>query len=135
MKDSSTSSSTATPSGPPPSAIEMTRKRRRDDDFDIVSFKRRAVSPGMNGSATNSPILSQSPAERQQRNEEGAGTGWWGTNAARNWREGSAGPGAYGDRSNSTGSGSTQATPVGPKRVGLQGMTDTNDGLMKMSIE
>ena len=24
---------------------------------------------------------------------------------------------------------------LGPKRVGLQGMTDTSDGLMKMSIE
>jgi hypothetical protein len=24
---------------------------------------------------------------------------------------------------------------LGPKRVGLQGMTDTSDGFMKMSIE
>ncbi|EON69298.1 hypothetical protein W97_08458 [Coniosporium apollinis CBS 100218] len=113
----------------PPSAVDGLRKqkRRRDDDFDdINSFKRRAVSPGM--SVQNSPILSQSPGQR----------GEWGA-PPKTSREGSVGVGqalsghAAGERSNS--SGSTSTPSLGPKRVGLQGMVDTNDGLMKMSIE
>ncbi|KAL9130867.1 MAG: hypothetical protein Q9217_001068 [Psora testacea] len=80
-------------------------KRMRDDDFDPNYFKRRAVSPGL--SVQNSPVLPQSP-------------GWWGTPK----RE---------ERVSSNGSvGSGNGTG---KRVGLQGMNDTNDGLMNMSIE
>ena len=80
-------------------------KRMRDDDFDSNYFKRRAVSPGL--SVQNSPVLQQSP-------------GWWGTpkREERVSSNGSAGSG--------TGAG---------KRVGMQGMNDTNDGLMNMSIE
>ena len=80
-------------------------KRMRDDDFDPNYFKRRAVSPGL--SVQNSPVLPQSP-------------GWWGTpkREERVSSNGSAGSGA--------GTG---------KRVGMQGMNDTNDGLMNMSIE
>jgi hypothetical protein len=118
-KDSSGSRS-STPQAPTAAdAIRKSNKRRRDDDFDINSIKRRAVSPGM--SVQNSPILSQSPGQRE-----------WGTPKAN--REGSTGGHAAGERSNS--GGSLHMTPsLGPKRVGLQGMTDTNDGLMKMSIE
>ncbi|KAK8111344.1 uncharacterized protein PG998_007801 [Apiospora kogelbergensis] len=48
----------------PPTAEEITRrinnKRRRDDDLDSISFKRRAVSPGM--SVHNSPVMQSPPA-------------------------------------------------------------------------
>lgn len=94
-----------------PSAAEITRKvnnkRRRDDDFDPTSFKRRAVSPGM--SVHNSPVM-QSPMQRDV-------TPW-------------------GNRPPSNGESVKQGTISGPlKRVGFQGMVDTNDSLMKMSIE
>jgi hypothetical protein len=92
-----------------PTTAEITRKvnnkRRRDDDFDPSSFKRRAVSPGM--SVHNSPVM-QSPMQRDQAP--------WGSR-----------PSSNGEKPNPNG---------GPlKRVGFQGMVDTNDGLMKMSIE
>ena len=109
-----------------PTPAEMAKKvskRRREDDFDVASFKRRAVSPGM--SVQNSPILAQSPSQRDG--------GWWPQPKAS--REGSSEGKAQGERSNSA-SSITSSTPiVGPKRVGMQGMTDTHDGLMKMSIE
>ena len=92
----------------PPSTFEITRKRRRDDDLDPTSFKRRAVSPGM--SVHNSPVM-QSPMQRD--------VAPWGT------RPPSNGEGMNGKNGNG-----------GPmKRIGFQGMVDTNDGLMKMSIE
>lgn len=95
--------------GAVPTAAEITRKlnnkRRRDDDFDPTSFKRRAVSPAM--SVHNSPIM-QSPMQRDP----------WG-----------ARPSGNGESNK----GSSNGGPV--KRVGFQGMVDTNDGLMKMSIE
>lgn len=94
---------------PVPTAAEITRKlnnkRRRDDDFDPTSFKRRAVSPAV--SVHNSPIM-QSPLQRDA----------WGTRPAGNGEANKSG---------------TNSGPV--KRVGFQGMVDTNDGLMKMSIE
>ena len=98
-------------------------KRMRDDDFDPNYFKRRAVSPGM--SLQNSPILPQSPLQRDG--------GWWGT--PKSSREV---PSVHvsGDRQSSTGSNGSMNGPGGSsKRVGLQGMTDTHDGLMNMSIE
>lgn len=102
-----------------PSASEVARKvnnkRRRDEDFDPASFKRRAVSPGM--SVQSSPVMPQSPVF----SKDGSG---WGHPPPK-------APSSHtnGDRSNSAGS-------VGPpKRVGLQGMTETHDGLMNMSIE
>lgn len=118
---------------PPPSAAEGIRKnnkRRRDDDLDGMSMKRRAVSPGM--SVQNSPILSQSPSQRENL---------WGQphsqSQAKISREGSVSGHAAGERSNSSGSQASVIPAFGPmgKRIGLQGMTDTNDGLMKMSIE
>lgn len=83
-------------------------KRRRDDDFDPASFKRRAVSPGM--SAQSSPVIPQSPVLGGEKS--------WGRPPSK----------SNGDRSNS-GSSNT------PKRVGLQGMTEANDGFMGMSID
>jgi hypothetical protein len=108
----SSPSRSATPQpGTAPTPAEITRKvnnkRRRDDDFDPTSFKRRAVSPGM--SVHNSPVM-QSPMQRD------------------------AAP--WGSRPPSNGEGNKVPPNGGPmKRIGFQGMVDTNDGLMKMSIE
>ncbi|KAL9000649.1 MAG: hypothetical protein Q9169_000685 [Polycauliona sp. 2 TL-2023] len=106
-------------------SLRKGNKRMRDDDFDPYFFKRRAVSPGL--SLQNSPILPQSPLQR-----EGA---WWGMQSKYS-RENGGAP-AVGDRISSGGSASSGngAPPIAGKRVGLQGMSDTNDGLMNMSIE
>ncbi|KAK7517950.1 F-actin capping protein alpha subunit-domain-containing protein [Phyllosticta citriasiana] len=123
-KDQSLSrGSTPQPMVPPTAADGIKKKRRRDDDFDVNSIKRRAVSPGL--SVTNSPVMSQSPQQTMNNNQK-------------NSREGStSAPGGHaaGERSNSGGSTMSVTPSLGPKRVGLQGMTDTNDGLMKMSID
>ncbi|ESZ92423.1 hypothetical protein SBOR_7182 [Sclerotinia borealis F-4128] len=87
---------------------KITHKRRRDDDLDPTSFKRRAVSPGM--SVHNSPVM-QSPMQRD--------TAPWGVRPNSNGEPGNGKSGLG----------------VGGRRVGFQGMVDTNDGLMKMSIE
>ncbi|KAL8911749.1 MAG: hypothetical protein Q9171_003141 [Xanthocarpia ochracea] len=106
-------------------SLRKGNKRMRDDDFDPYFFKRRAVSPGM--SLQNSPILPQSPLQRDG--------GWWGMQS----KYGRENPGSQmvGDRISSGGSSSSGggAPPMSTKRVGLQGMSDTNDGLMNMSIE
>lgn len=110
----------------PPTAAEglkKSNKRRRDDDFDETSMKRRAVSPGV--SVHNSPVISQSPAQR-----DGS---LWGT-AGKTGRETSISGPSNSERSNSGGSMSMTPT-LGPKRVGLMGMENANDGFMKMSIE
>ncbi|MCJ1449989.1 hypothetical protein MMC28_000317 [Mycoblastus sanguinarius] len=109
---------------PPAAVFEVPRKgnkRMRDDDFDPNYFKRRAVSPGL--SLQNSPVLPQSPLQR-----DGS---WWGTPKSN--REV---PSVHvsGERVSSNGS-TGSVTGTGGKRVGLQGMTDTHDGLMNMSIE
>lgn len=116
---------------PPASAVtsdfaKKFGKRRREDDFDIASIKRRAVSPSL--SVHNSPIVSQSPGQRDT-------TGWG--QPPKHTRENSTAGTIEPVRSNSGGSSTSLASTatLGPKRVGLQGMTDTNDGLMKMSIE
>lgn len=113
-----------------PSAAEISRKanggkRRRDDDFDfdLGSFKRRAVSPGM--SVNGSPVLG-SPAAREG--------GFWGATQNR------AGEKVVKDiadrveeaKRNANGGGGATGTL---KRVGFQGMENANDGLMNMSIE
>ncbi|KAK0385364.1 hypothetical protein NLU13_7840 [Sarocladium strictum] len=109
----------------PPSAAEITRrinKRRRDDsDLDPVSFKRRAVSPGF--SVHNSPIL-QSPLQREAMpwgSRPGSNGGDRGTSSAQS-ESGSVSGGKSGGNS-------------GKGRIGFQGMVDTNDGIMRMSIE
>lgn len=138
----------------PPSAAEITRrinsKRRRDDDFDPVSIKRRAVSPGM--SVHNSPIM-QSPLQRDMvpwgsrpgsvggdvahkpssvssaPSENGSQAGGGGSSGA---------GGGSGGGSGNAGGNNSQGGPgrSGNKgRVGFQGMIDTNDGITKLSIE
>jgi len=106
--------------------FEMPRKgnkRMRDDDFDPHFFKRRAVSPGL--SLQNSPVLPQSPLQRD--------SGWWGTPKSSRDVTSVQVPGErVGSHSSA---GSVNGTPGPTKRVGLQGMTDTHDGLMNMSIE
>ncbi|WYZ37920.1 hypothetical protein EsH8_II_001426 [Colletotrichum jinshuiense] len=117
---------------PGPSPADITRrinsKRRRDDDYDPVSLKRRAVSPGM--SVHNSPIM-QSPMQRD--------VAPWGSRPGSNGgdRGGSGAPSESGSLSGTPGSGvNTNGRVNGNKgRVGFQGMVDTHDGLMRMSIE
>ncbi|CCD54390.1 hypothetical protein ACHAPC_004739 [Botrytis cinerea] len=92
---------------------KITHKRRRDDDLDPTSFKRRAVSPGM--SVHNSPVM-QSPMQRDLAP--------WGSRPNSN--------GEPGNGKSGLGNGSAG---IGGRRIGFQGMVDTNDGLMKMSIE
>ncbi|KAI8631321.1 hypothetical protein F5Y19DRAFT_26720 [Xylariaceae sp. FL1651] len=116
----------------PPTAAEITRrinsKRRREDDFDPHSFKRRAVSPGM--SVHNSPIM-QSPLQRDNMP--------WGSRPGSNHGgdKASGTPSENGSSVGNNGNASNAGRPIsGAKgRVGFQGMVDTNDGLMRMSIE
>ncbi|KAL8718394.1 MAG: hypothetical protein Q9225_004469 [Loekoesia sp. 1 TL-2023] len=127
-KSSSRSESRSSTPQLPPTTSENVRKgnkRMRDDDFDPNFFKRRAVSPGM--SLQNSPILPQSPLQ--------GNSGWWGM-PSKYGRETPASQ-TVGERISSGGSASSGngAPPVSAKKVGLQGMSDTNDGLMNMSIE
>lgn len=125
------SGSAAGSQGPriPPTAEEITRrinnKRRRDEDFDPISFKRRAVSPGM--SVHNSPIM-QSPLQRDMAP--------WGSRPGSN-HGGDKASGTPSDNGSSAGGATSGPRPInGAKvRVGFQGMVDTNDGLMRMSIE
>lgn len=104
----------------PPTAAEVSRKvnnkRRREDDFDPDSFKRRAVSPGL--SVQSSPVLTGSPVL------DGKAWGRPPSSKANGQQQ------QHNDRSNSAGS-----SGGGIKRVGFQGMTETHDGLMNMSIE
>jgi len=112
-------------------------KRSREDDFDLASFKRRAVSPSL--SVHNSPtVATQSPGNRDPNS--------WGQPPKATRENSVVLPEQQAHRSNSGGSSSSSMTSaatmsvlntpgLGPKRVGLQSMTDTNDGLMKMSIE
>ena len=109
---------------PQPTAGDVARKvnnkRRRDDDFDPASFKRRAVSPGM--SVASSPVLPQSPIMSSEKS--------WGLPPP------IVAPKANGHenvRSNS--GGSTVSNGNGMKRVGMQGMMETNDAIMAMSID
>jgi hypothetical protein len=102
-------------------ARRVNNKRRRDDDWDTAFTKRRAVSPGM--SVQSSPVLPQSPVMTSDKA--------WGKPPSRNNGNGNGNgtDGAGERRSNSGGSIS------GMKKVGLQGMTETNEGIMSMSID
>ena len=108
-------SRSSTPLAPlPPTANDVARrvnKRRRDDDFDPYFIKRRAVSPGL--SVQSSPVLPQSPSMATDKS----------------WAKLPPKANVSGDRSNS---GSNMN---GGKKVGLQGMTETNEGIMSMSID
>jgi hypothetical protein len=118
----------------PPTAEEITRrinkKRGREDDFDPASFKRRAVSPGM--SVHNSPIM-QSPLQRDMAP--------WGSRPGSN-HGGEKPSGTPSENGSSGGTNTSNGGTNGGRsingakgRVGFQGMVDTNDGLMRMSIE
>ncbi|KAL8666822.1 MAG: hypothetical protein Q9202_001062 [Teloschistes flavicans] len=127
IKAANRSESRSTTPQLPSGTLENLRKgnkRMRDDDFDPSFFKRRAVSPGM--SLQNSPILPQSPLQR-----DGGFSGM----QPRYGRETPVTQ-TVGDRISSGGSASSgSGPPPTAKKVGLQGMSDTNDGLMNMSIE
>lgn len=86
-------------------------KRRREEDFDPYFIKRRAVSPGL--SVQSSPVLPQSPSMTNDKS----------------WSKLAPKGNTQGDRSNS---GSSMN---GTKKIGLQGMTETNEGIMSMSID
>lgn len=113
----------------PPSAADINRrfnigKRQRDEDLDADAgnFKRRAVSPGM--SVHNSPIM-QSPMQYAPP---------WGPR-----------PGSGDKSGGGSGTGTGPPSENGDKRpppgtmhkgrVGFQGMSDTNDGITRLSIE
>ena len=115
-----------------PTAAEITRrinnKRRRDDDLDPMSFKRRAVSPGM-----GSPIM-QSPMQRDLAP--------WGPGSSKPASVNGDGVRQQTDLHNGTIVVGGATTPVHGrpsfstgKRIGLQGMVDTNDGITRLSIE
>ncbi|OJJ30225.1 hypothetical protein ASPWEDRAFT_54870 [Aspergillus wentii DTO 134E9] len=100
---------------------EINRKRRREDDFDPNLLKRRAVSPSM--SAQSSPVMPNSPVVKD------TGHNIWGPPPKSNL-------GSLFPERPSTENGNRNTPHSGTlKRVGLQGMTETNDSLMNMSIE
>ncbi|KAM7215066.1 hypothetical protein V8F06_009520 [Rhypophila decipiens] len=144
-----------------PTAAEITKrinsKRRRDDDFDPVSIKRRAVSPGM--SVQNSPIM-QSPLQRDMApwGSRPGSVGGDTTTGGGGFKSGSSAPsenGSFGTsnannggsnnhnggNNNGQSTGGATATNNRPiaipsgKRIGFQGMVDTNDGITRLSIE
>jgi hypothetical protein len=129
------SASTAMPAGVSDDMHLNKFKRRREDDFDIATIKRRAVSPGM--SAQNSPVLTNSPIARDSSG--------WGLPPERRDRTGTpsmSDASLPSSQSQQTRPGSSLSMPSGSgnlvsqgKKLGLQPMADTNDGLMKMSIE
>lgn len=108
----------------PQPASRSSAKRRRDDELDPSTLKRRAVSPGM--SVQNSPVAAQSPGQRDAALALA-------TSTPRNKRD--SWPATKDRRNSGLGFATTAPLSVAPKRLGLLGMTDTYDGLMKMSIE
>lgn len=115
----------------PPSVADVTRrltKRRRDDDLDPVSFKRRAVSPGM--SVQGSPIM-QSPMQHAPWGSRPGSNG--GDRGGRNDTPNSETSGSGNGNGNSNGGSGDKARAKG--RIGFQGMVDTNDGITRLSIE
>ncbi|EEP76470.1 predicted protein [Uncinocarpus reesii 1704] len=91
----------------------LSKRRRVDDlDLDLASFKRRAVSPGT--STQSSPSQSQAFSFPENTHSNQLSKAVLCQNSAQ-----------------STSTGHSQ--PI--KRVGLQGMTETNEGLMNMSID
>ncbi|KAA8650796.1 hypothetical protein EYZ11_011461 [Aspergillus tanneri] len=106
------------------SITEFKRKRQREDDFDPSLFKRRAVSPSL--SVQSSPVMPNSPVVKE------TGSSIWGPAPKSNL--GSLFPDRPGTETPSRGASNTVHTGT-LKRVGLQGMTEANDGFMNMSIE
>ncbi|KLJ10777.1 hypothetical protein EMPG_13855 [Blastomyces silverae] len=124
-------SNAAGPSRVEAEASRKNNKRRRDEMIDMNSFKRRAVSPGM--CLQNSPVAASQPSSSGSSASffskditsrlEGSGQGQLPQQQSKNPATSTAGK---------TGRGGEGGTM---KRVGMQGMNETNDGLMNMSID
>ncbi|KAK4579858.1 hypothetical protein LTR86_000059 [Recurvomyces mirabilis] len=117
-------------------------KRRREDDSDIATIKRRAVSPGL--SAQNSPVLTHSPSQRAsgdlwgqppERKAGGQGSSEAGSQQSQQQQQQQLSNVRSNSGGTAAGTGVTNGLPAQGRKLGLQGMVDTNDGLMKMSIE
>lgn len=122
-RPSSRSSST-----PLASYAAQAKKRRREDDFDPNVLKRRAVSPSM--SVQSSPVLPLSPVVRDAASNYNI----WGPPSK--LALGPLFPERQGNNNHNENGGRSTAAHTGTlKRVGLQGMNETNDGFMNMSIE
>ncbi|KAI1960753.1 hypothetical protein LOZ58_003826 [Ophidiomyces ophidiicola] len=90
----------------------LNKRRRVDDlDLDLASFKRRAVSPGTSTQSSPSQTLAFSFPDHNQTGGQLPKAKFCATSAQN----------------------TTSAQPM--KRVGLQGMTETNEGFMNMSID
>jgi hypothetical protein len=117
-----TRSRSSTPNAIPPSTCteesQKGKKRRRDDDLDLSSFKRRAVSPCM--SVQSSPVLPHSTTVRENSHSA---------------QFAKSAVGSTSGQSNGAEHGANNGHPGPLKRVGLQGMNETNDGLMNMTID
>ncbi|DAA79218.1 TPA_exp: Uncharacterized protein A8136_3003 [Trichophyton benhamiae CBS 112371] len=99
-----------------PESFAKINKRRRGDDFDLASFKRRAVSPGP--SVHSSPVQGHVSAGSEAN------------------RVGHLSKAILFQGSHPAEPTANTSSPSGPvKRVGLQGMTETSDGFMKMTID
>jgi len=116
---SRSSTPNAIPSGTCMEASHKGKKRRRDDDLDLSSFKRRAVSPGM--SVQSSPVLPHSTTAKE--------------NSHSTQFPQSAVGSAAGQSNHGAEHGASNGHLGTVKRVGLQGMNETNDGLMNMTID
>ncbi|KAJ5113173.1 hypothetical protein N7456_001707 [Penicillium angulare] len=118
--DSKPRSRSSTPHPPGMSIVsEMRRKRRREDDFDPNLFKRRAVSPSV--SAQSSPVLTHTSTVVD--------------NGPNIWGPPSKLGAPFSERPSTENGNRTTPHGSGTKRIGLQGMTETSDGFMNMSIE
>lgn len=97
-----------------------------------MSFKRRAVSPGM--SVHNSPVV-QSPLQRDNVQwSSGSRPGSTGGDRAGSSAQSDSGSmGGGGGGGGGTANGGRLGGTKG--RVGFQGMVDANDAIMRMSIE
>lgn len=100
---------------------EFRRKRRREDDLDSSLFKRRAVSPST--SLQSSPVMPNSPVVKESGNN-----GWELSSKS------TMGP-LFTERGSSESVNRNTSHAGTPRRVGLQGMNETSDGFMNMSIE
>ncbi|OJD24028.1 hypothetical protein ACJ73_04614 [Blastomyces percursus] len=124
-------SKAAGPSRVEAEASRKNNKRRRDEMIDMNSFKRRAVSPGM--------CLQNSPVGVSQPSSSGSSASYFSKDIPHRLESGGQAQLPQQQSKNSvtstpgkTGRGGEGGTM---KRVGMQGMNETNDGLMNMSID
>ncbi|KAL2373769.1 hypothetical protein BDBG_02121 [Blastomyces gilchristii SLH14081] len=124
-------SNAAGPSRVEAEASRKNNKRRRDEMIDMNTFKRRAVSPGM--------CLQNSPVGASQPSSSGSSASYFSKDSTSRLEGGGQGQLPQQQSKNpvtstpgKTGRGGEGGTM---KRVGMQGMNETNDGLMNMSID